>query len=101
MVSLSVDVALDSKEIVDKIHNEIQAGSVNSLRKYLIENENEFQGDYHNLMKQYLNYVYDSKLADDKKREYILILSDYMYKDVFVLDKEINAFACWNALSKI
>ena len=52
-------------------------------------------------MKQYLNFVYDSKLADDKKREYILVLSDYMYKDVFVLDKEINAFACWNALSKI
>ena len=96
-----VDVALDSKEIVDRIHKEIQTSNVIGLRKYLIENENEFQGDYHNLMKQYLNFVYDSKLADDKKREYILILSDYMYKDVFVLDKEINAFACWNALSKI
>ena len=71
------------------------------LRKYLIENENEFQGDYHNLMKQYLNYVYDSSIDENKKREYILILSDYMYKDVFVLDKEINAFACWASLSKI
>mgnify|MGYP003134503946 CR=1 FL=1 len=97
----TIDVALDSKEIVDRVHKELQSSNVIGLRKYLIENENEFQGDYHNLMKQYLNFVYESKIADDKKREYILILSDYMYKDVFVLDKEINAFACWAALSKV
>ncbi len=99
--SFSIDIALDSKEIVDRVHKEIQSSNVIGLRKYLIENENEFQGDYHNLMKQYLNFVYESNIADDKKREYILILSDYMYKDVFVLDKEINAFACWANLSKV
>lgn len=99
--SFLIDIALDSKEIVDRVHKEIQSSNVIGLRKYLIENENEFQGDYHNLMKQYLNYVYDSSIDDNKKREYILILSDYMYKDVFVLDKEINAFACWASLSKI
>ena len=97
----NIDIALDSKEIVDRVNKEIQNGNVIALRKYLIENENEFQGDYHNLMKQYLNFVYESNIADDKKREYILILSDYMYKDVFVLDKEINAFACWASLSKV
>ena len=97
----NIDIALDSKEIVDRVHRDVQSSNIFELRKYLIENENEFQGDYHNLMKQYLNFVYDSNLNDEKKREYILILSDYMYKDVFVLDKEINAFACWNALSKI
>jgi len=97
----TIDIALDSKEIVDRVHKEIQSSNVIGLRKYLIENENEFQGDYHNLMKQYLNFVYESSIADDKKREYILVLSDYMYKDVFVLDKEINAFACWASLSKV
>ena len=69
--------------------------------KFGIENENEFQGDYHNLMKQYLNYVYTSSLDDNKKRQYIVTISDHMYKDVFVLDKEINAFACWVNLEKI
>ncbi len=97
----NIDIALDSKELVDRIHTDIQGSDAMGLRKYLIENENEFQGDYHNLMKQYLNFIYSSTLHDDKKREYILVLSDYMYKDVFVLDKEINAFACWVALSKI
>ena len=97
----NIDIALDSKELVDRIHTDVQGSDVMGLRKYLIENENEFQGDYHNLMKQYLNFVYSSTLHDDKKREDILVLSDYMYKDVFVLDKEINAFACWVALSNI
>ena len=96
-----VNVALDSKEIVERIHTEIQSKNTFGLRKYLIENENEFQGDYHNLMKQYLNYVYDSSLDDNKKRQYIVTISDHMYKDVFVLDKEINAFACWVNLEKI
>ena len=96
-----VNVALDSKEIVERIHTEIQSKNTFGLRKYLIENENEFQGDYHNLMKQYLNYVYDSSLDDNKKRQYIVTISDHMYKDVFVLDKEINAFACWVNLEKV
>ena len=96
-----VNVGLDSKEIVERIHTEIQSKNTFGLRKYLIENENEFQGDYHNLMKQYLNYVYDSSLDDNKKRQYIVTISDHMYKDVFVLDKEINAFACWVNLEKV
>jgi DNA polymerase III delta prime subunit len=96
-----VNVALDSKEIVERIHTEIQSKDTFGLRKYLIENENEFQGDYHNLMKQYLNYVYDSSLDDNKKRQYIVTISESMYADVFVLDKEINAFACWVKLERI
>jgi DNA polymerase III delta prime subunit len=97
----TIDHSVDSKEIVNVIHKHIISKDSLKLRKYLIENENEFQGDYHNLMKQYLNYVYTSSLDDNKKRQYIVTISDYMYKDVFVLDKEINAFACWVNLEKI
>jgi DNA polymerase III delta prime subunit len=97
----TIDHSVDSKEIVNVIHKHVISKDSLKLRKYLIENENEFQGDYHNLMKQYLNYVYTSSLDDNKKRQYIVTISDYMYKDVFVLDKEINAFACWVNLEKI
>jgi DNA polymerase III delta prime subunit len=96
-----VNVALDSMEIVNTIHTEIQSKSTLNLRKYLIENESEFQGDYHNLMKQYLNFVYDSSLEDSKKRQYIVTISEHMLNDVWVLDKEINAFACWVKLEDI
>lgn len=99
--TFTVDHSVDSKEIVNVIHKHVISNDSLKLRKYLIENENEFQGDYHNLMKQYLNYVYTSSLDDNKKRQYIVTVSDHMYKDVFVLDKEINAFACWVNLEKI
>ena len=99
--TFTVDHSVDSKEIVNVIHKHVTSNDSLKLRKYLIENENEFQGDYHNLMKQYLNYVYTSSLDDNKKRQYIVTISDHMYKDVFVLDKEINAFACWVNLEAI
>jgi DNA polymerase III delta prime subunit len=92
---------IDNNGIVNTLHKLIQSKDTLKLRKYLIENESEFQGDYHNLMKQYLNYVYNSQLDDNKKRQYIVTISEHMYKDVFVLDKEINAFACWVNLEKI
>ena len=91
---------IDNNGIVNTLHKLIQSKDTLKLRKYLIENESEFQGDYHNLMKQYLNYVYTSQLDDNKKRQYIVTISEHMYKDVFVLDKEINAFACWVNLEK-
>lgn len=99
--TFTVDHSVESKDIVDRIHKHIISNDSIGLRKYLIENENEFQGDYHNLMKQYLNFVYNSNIDDNKKRQFIVTISDHMYKDVFVLDKEINAFACWVNLEKI
>jgi DNA polymerase III delta prime subunit len=96
-----VDETIDNNSIIKHIHAQVISNNSLKLRKYLIENESEFQGDYHNLMKLYLDYVYNSNLDDNKKRQYIVTISDYMYKDVFVLDKEINAFACWVNLEKI
>ena len=52
--TFTVDHSVDSKEIVSVIHKHVTSNDSLKLRKYLIENENEFQGDYHNLMKQYL-----------------------------------------------
>lgn len=90
----------DSKEIVDKIHNLLSNNNVLELRKYLIENENEFQGDYASLLKQYLNYIYTGNLSDDKKKQVIITISEYLYRDVFVIDKEINAFSCFCQLEQ-
>ena len=92
---------LQRNEIVDKIHKHITNSNVLELRKYLIENENEFQGDYANLLKLYLNFLFNSSLDDDKKRQSVIIISEHLYRDAFVLDKEINAFACFCNLEKL
>lgn len=95
------DQILNSNEIAKKIHEFIINDDIFELRKYLLNNENEFQGDYHNLMKLYLNFIYNLNLPESKKAQYIITISEHMYRDVFVLDKEINAFACWVNLTKL
>jgi len=35
-----------------------------------------------------------------KKKEMIAIIADHLYKSAFVVDKEINAFACFISLEK-
>lgn len=92
---------LQRNEIVDKIHKHLTASSLMELRKYLIENENEFQGDYSNLLKQYLNFLYSSNINDDKKKQAVIVISEHLYRDAFVVDKEINAFACLCHLEKV
>ena len=99
--TLKIDGGSDSNEIVDKIYEFLKGKKVLELRKYLIENENEFQGDYASLLKLYLNYVYSSDINTDSKKQIIMIISEHLYRDAFVLDKEINAFACLCQLEKL
>jgi len=99
--SLIVKDVSDKNEIVNKIEVYLKGKNVLDLRKYLIENENEFQGDYGNLLKLYLNHIYNSQMNADNKKQSILLISDHLYRDAFVLDKEINAFACFVQLEKL
>ena len=92
---------LQKNEIVNKIHSSIVDKKTLDLRRYLIENENEFQGDYGNLLKQYLNFIYSSNINDEQKKSSVIIISEYLYRDAFVVDKEINAFACICQLEKV
>lgn len=99
--TFTVKEKLQRNELVDKIHSSVTNNKVLELRKYLIENENEFQGDYANLLKLYLNFLYSSDINEDKKKQTIITISEYLYRDAFVLDKEINAFACLCQLEKL
>lgn len=93
--TLTIAGASNQGDIVSKIDNYLKEKNTLKLRKYLIENETEFQGDYQNLLKCYLNFIYASEYSDDTKRQAIVVISEYLYRDVFVVDKEINAFACF------
>ena len=39
-------------------------------------------------------------LKENFKRELLIIISEYLYRNTFVLDKEINAFTCCLELVK-
>ena len=87
--------------LLKTIYDHIAQKDVLSLRKFLIENENTFYGDYDTLMRDFLNYLYGQPVQDLKKKEMIAVIADHLYKSAFVLDKEINCFACWINLEAI
>ena len=81
-------------ELLDKIYQGVVTDTI-KLRKYLIENEDRFQGDYDTLLGTFLDHIYLKQIDDMKKKEMIAIIADHLYKSAFVVDKEINAFACF------
>jgi DNA polymerase III delta prime subunit len=99
--SLAITTINVDNALLVSIHSAIEQKDVISLRKHLIENENSFYGDYDTLMRDYLNYLYGQPIQDLKKKEMIAVIADHLYKSAFVLDKEINCFACWINLERV
>lgn len=99
--SLNIANITVDTELLSAIHMSVGTGSTLNLRRKLIESEDRFYGDYDSLLRDYLNYIYEQQIDETKKKEMIAIIADHLYKSVFVLDKEINAFACWIALERI
>ena len=81
-------------ELLETIYKKVASKNSLEARRYLIENEDRFQGDYDTLLSNYLNFIYTANIVDLKKKEMIAIIADHLYKSAFVVDKEINAFAC-------
>ncbi len=81
-------------ELLEAIYKKVASKNSIEARKYLIENEDRFQGDYDTLLGNFLNYIYSVGIDDMKKKAAIAIIAEHLYKSAFVVDKEINAFAC-------
>ena len=96
---LCIDSNASDNELLAKVMQGVRTNSL-GLRKYLIENEDRFQGDYDTLLANFLDFLYEQDLSDMKKKEMIVIIADHLYKSAFVVDKEINAFACLVSLEK-
>jgi len=78
------------KGVADKVVKMIKSkASPAELRKFVIEREQEFSGDYLQLLKEMFEVSYNDNL--DPK--ILLTISDGMYKDAIVVDKEINWFS--------
>lgn len=88
-------------EIIKTIYEHVTNKKSLEARKYYIANEDKFQNDYQSLMKQLLEYVYAADLAEYKKKEMIAIIANHLYQSVFVVDGEINFFACLITCEKV
>jgi replication factor C small subunit len=75
-----------ANKVVEKIKGKV---SPQDLRKYVIEREQEFSGDYLHLLKEMFEILFES----DTNANNLLVVSEGMYKDAIVTDKEINWFS--------
>ena len=94
---LHIDSNGSDSELLKAITEGIKTDSL-KVRKLLIENEDRFQGDYDTLLANLLDYLYDQPMDEFKKKQLMITIADHLYKSAFVVDKEINAFACLVAL---
>ena len=95
-----VDIIVKN-DFLKKIHTFLKNKNSLKLREYLIQHEEDFQGEYENLLREFLNYIYTSNMPDMNKKQVIALISDHLYKSIFVIDKEINAFACFIKIEQI
>lgn len=90
---LCIDSNGSDSELLNSVFEGIKKDSL-KVRKYLIENEDRFQGDYDTLLANLLDYIYSQPIDEFKKKQMITIIADHLYKTAFIVDKEINCFAC-------
>jgi replication factor C small subunit len=68
------------------------------IRRYVIENEEIFNGDYLSLLKQLFNFINEFEFDEKIKRKMLITIADHMYKSAFVMDQEINFYSCLLAM---
>lgn len=98
---LNIKETSDAKNIAQLIVNDLlQKTDVIEIRKKVIEQEKTFDSDYQALFKELFELVYNLKVSEEKKKMMLLDLGEYMYRDNFVIDHEINFFCCLINLQK-
>ena len=88
-------------DIVKKVLALTLSGHVLKVRKFVIENEEKFNGDYTHLLRQLFDYMDKSKLSDTQKGMGLVIIAEAMYRSAFVVDQEINFYSCMIQLSEV
>lgn len=79
-----------AEKIVTKILSKTKP---DDLRRFVIERESEFSNDYLQLHKEMFEVIFKMEIDPTRKSSWLLILSEGMYKDAIVVDKEINWFS--------
>ncbi len=86
-----------AKDVLKQI---LKGNNLNSIREYIIQNEVDFNSDYHSLLKGLFEEVYKLDTDNSKKAQALVLIGDAMYKHQMVMDFEINAFCCIIQLQK-
>ena len=92
---------IKNNKVLELIFKEVKKNNVELLRKALIESEQTFNADYVSLLRNLFNYVDEAETSSNHKRLYLLVIAEAIYRSAFVVDQEINCYACLIQLSEI
>jgi DNA polymerase III delta prime subunit len=85
----------DDKQFATQLlQNILGKSNCNSIREFIINNEESFGNDYNALLKNLLNSTYESEVDESKKQMLMCIIAEHLYRCSFAMDQEINAFHC-------
>jgi len=84
----------NSKEFFDGLDDLLIDKKYTLIRKHIIEHESLFNNDYDELFKHLFDYLYESSITEDKKRDCLITVSRYFYQNSQCIDQEINFYSC-------
>lgn len=88
-------------EVLQLIYSEVKKKNIATLRKALIESEHTFSSDYVLLLRNLFNHIDRIEADTSLKQSMLLTVAEYIYRSSFVVDQEINSYACLIDLSKL
>lgn len=92
-------LAVFAQEVLEDI---LSKKDVFLIRSKVIENEQNFNNDYQKLLKDLFNAIFtNTSVIASKKTMMLLHVSEAMYRDNQVIDREINFYACILHLNSI
>lgn len=99
---LAITNVSGDSQLYEVILKHVVKEDVLKLRAYLINNEHLFNCDYDALMTGFLEFIFRHKINNEStKKAIIATIATHLYQSAFVIDKEINAFACWIAIERL
>lgn len=92
-----------SDSFADKLVRLVINKKVLEARRFIIENENDFKGDYQLLLKSVFDCVCNNNynLTEQRKKMWLIAIGEFLYKSSFVVDQEINCYCLLLNLAEI
>lgn len=93
--NLDIEEYSTPAEFLNSILSMVLENKPIELRKFIIENELQFGGNYVNLLNSFFRFIIENNSLDNaRKAKWTIILADYCSRFSNAIDPELNASAC-------
>ena len=84
---------------MNELLEKIKTKNLVEVRKYYLDNEVHFNGDYTGLLNRFYEFIIDNdEIGYPLKTKWTIDLAEHIYRSQFLIDSEINCAACFAKL---